>query len=178
MFRCAKSKEIIFPTGKQQCTLNVFNYFPFAIFDNIYFSLWQPTSTYQQPGHTTNQSQPQSQPQSLSSEMEQMQLNGSTSPRQPPQMQPISQPSRGNNYPQMPYQNVTKMNFFFYCLSFYWIKCKCIINKLSIFYLQQSNPNDSNTLNKRLTVEVCYAFTCIENNIHITYFFTNVVYFW
>lgn len=54
----------------------------------------------------------QTPPQSLNSQMEQMQLNGQTSPRQPPQTQPQGQPARGNHYPQMNYQNVRCLDKF------------------------------------------------------------------
>ena len=76
----------------------------------------QPAQNYQQPRNPMSQAQQQT----LNSKMEQMELNGQTSPRQPPQTQPQGQqPARGNHYPQMNYQNV--------CL------CACFHKKLFVF---------------------------------------------
>ncbi|XP_066931581.1 protein transport protein Sec24A-like isoform X1 [Clytia hemisphaerica] len=83
-----------------------------------------PTTT-QQPSGQRASTQPQTQ--TMTSQMDRMQLSGQTSPRQPPQTQ--TQPSRTNQYPQMPANSYN-----------------------------QSNTNDQNQLNKRLTVQQSQTF--------------------
>ena len=88
----------------------------------------QPVQNYQQPRNPMSQAQQQT----LNSKMEQMELNGQTSPRQPPQTQPQGQqPARGNHYPQMNYQNV--------CL------CACFHKKIVCFYYFECNTPHINS---------------------------------